>query len=112
MASCPPVGRSCKGGYPSRNAVRDERATRCATRHCGLSTTRAQSLCPDERDTQPGRERPNPGRPSGEVGGSRNRVAHAPAASKFHLADCCRLLARHKTPRGLPVATAFLLTTC
>src|SRR5688572_27740975 len=36
-------GRSCNGGYPSRDAVRDERATRCATMHRVLSTTSARS---------------------------------------------------------------------
>src|SRR5688500_17159048 len=36
-------GRSCNGGCSSRDAVRDERATRCATLHRVLSTTSARS---------------------------------------------------------------------
>src|SRR5688572_30499543 len=36
-------GRSDDGGHPSRGVVRDERASRFATRHCVVSTTSARS---------------------------------------------------------------------
>src|SRR4051795_1390948 len=36
-------GRNCNARYPSRDAVRDERATRCVTRHRVLQTTSARS---------------------------------------------------------------------
>ena len=60
---------------------------------------------------QPGRERPNQGCPSGEVRGSRYRVAHAPAASNSIGGGCSRLLARQETPRGVVAATPLLSTT-
>jgi len=94
-------------------------AALCATSGCRTARPGTVScrwrvrghICPDERDSQPGRERPNQGWPSGEVGGSRNRVAHAPAASNWVPTGCSRLLARQKTPRGVTAATAFLSTT-
>src|SRR5688500_15553098 len=36
-------GRSCDGEHSPRNAVRDELAARCATRHCVMLTTSARS---------------------------------------------------------------------
>jgi hypothetical protein len=66
--------RRCDGwNEPRAQSTSKGRRTRQCHRHGAVS--------PDDRDMHVGRERPPAGRASGEAGGSRMGVAHAPAVA-------------------------------
>ena len=74
---------------------------------CRVDDACAGHVRPDERDTQPGRERPPRDRARDRVRGVAEGVAHAPAASPLSSRPRRRSHARHKTPRDLGVSNSL-----
>ena len=87
--------------------MRDERAACCGTGTVSCRRRVRGPVRPDERDTQPGRERPPRDRARDRVRGVAEGVAHAPAASLLSARGLHRTHARHKTPRDLAVSNCL-----